>query len=236
MLKGGVKVVSGFVPIPDNPRSPEEYFELGSRLFDPLRASGQLKYNPACFMMEHISQCWLFKWLHWKGQNFDVTHSVADNPKKNTPSYHIVQHQKFEWLLDAATLDPRPDVFVWIDFGILHVQGVTVAVILEFLRRVEREQAVAIPGCWDKRVLPIDDQNPCWRFCGGLMVVPRQHIFELDMAVKINAMKHIHETRNLSWEVNTLARVEQAGTVPLWWYKADHNETMFTAYPETAHA
>ena len=29
-----------------------------------------------------------------------------------------------------------------------------------------------------------------------------------------------------------LARVEQASQVPIRWYQADHNETMFTGFPD----
>ena len=40
-----------------------------------------------------------------------------------------------------------------------------------------------------------------------------------------------------SWEVNTLARVEQRyPNLPIWQYKADHDQTMFTNYRATEYA
>jgi hypothetical protein len=44
------------------------------------------------------------------------------------------------------------------------------------------------------------------------------------------ALLHINVTKNVTWEVNTLARAEQTGKLPIRWYAADHNETMFTNY------
>ena len=74
------------------------------------------------------------------------THSVADNPKKNSLAYHIVQAQKTEWLVCGAMVDPMADVFFWIDYGIFHVPGVTSHIIREFLKRANNEQTIAIPG------------------------------------------------------------------------------------------
>ena len=230
----GVQVVTGFIPLDDHPRPPQEYFKLAGELFNPLYESGQLKI-PAAVVVQDLDMCWLYQWMKWKGPDFQCTHSTADNPQKNTAAYHIVQHEKIGWLVDAAVRDPTPDVFVWIDFGIMHVPGVTGAVIADYIRRAEKEQAIAIPGCWDRPAV-IDDMNPCWRFCGGTLICPRKYLMELDLAMKGEAMRHISATRNLSWEVNTLARVERNCDLPIWWYKADHNETMFTAYPESTHA
>ena len=86
------------------------------------------------------------------------------------------------------------------------------------------EQAIAIPGCWDKDLAAYDDDHPCWRFCGGVMVVPRQYIGPLCAAVKAEYLNTLEQTRNVTWEVNVLARVEQSTHLPIWWYRADHNE------------
>jgi hypothetical protein len=55
-------------------------------------------------------------------------------------------------------------------------------------------------------------------------------VHRLYKAVKTAALRHIDMTKNVEWEVNTLARVEIAGQVPIRWYQADHNETLFTGY------
>lgn len=226
-----IRPVTGFVPIADNPRGAEEYRKLGRELLKGIRPF-------AMYAEQDIDDCWLFKYLEW-AKFHNVTCSAADNPKKNTKAYHIVQHQKTLWMMNAAYMDPEPDVFAWIDFGILSVPGVTVAVINDMLEKAATEKSIVIPGCWEwpgqqPRVVPED--QPCWRFCGGLIVCPRKYLMQLDTAFRLEAIEHINCTRNLSWEVNTLARLEQLGTLPIWWYKADHDASMFTNYPETRHA
>lgn len=74
----------------------------------------------------------------------------------------------------------------------------------------------------------VSDFWPNWRFCGGLLVVPRKWAHALFREVKRDVQRHLTETRNISWEVNTLARIERS--LPIRWYQADHNETMFTNY------
>jgi len=220
-----IAVVTGFVPIPDHPRPEAEYRKLGERLL-----SAQVPQSDAVLMaMEmKLTDCWLYQWLEWRGQDF--THSVSDNPKKNTPAYHIVQSQKSELLMEAARSHPSTDVFVWIDFGIFNLKGMSDQVLIDFLRRAKDEQSIAIPGCWS---LPYkyDDAHPCWRFCGGVMVVPREHVIEFDLAMKQEYISHIRKTGNLSWDVNALARLEKnRPDLPIWWYAADHDSSMFTNF------
>jgi hypothetical protein len=217
------QVVTGYVPINGHPRKSAEYGELGEKLFVPLVSAG---VNVKRYM-EPLELCWLHKYIaRFKEPPYP---SVADNPAKNTLAYHCVQHQKFAWLLKAAIEDPRADTYVWIDYGIGHVPGVTPDVVWDFLQAVG-PQDIAIPGCWPRDAERIDLRTPCWRFCGGVLVVPRKMVHRLYKAVKTAALRHIDMTKNVEWEVNTLARVEIAGQVPIRWYQADHNETLFTGY------
>jgi hypothetical protein len=221
-----VKVVTGFVPLVDHPRSAKEYETLGKRLLH--------MDIPLICAFQELTETWLYKFLLWNGDN-TYTHSISDNPKKNTVGYHVVQHQKFEWLVQAAYRDPA-DVFVWIDYGIFHVPGVTEQVILDFLAKVEGEKAISIPGCWTRGYRDLtDDTHPNWRFCGGVMIVPKQHLLSFECVSKAAAMQWILDTKNVSWEVNTLARLEETSRLPIWHYHADHNETMFTNYPGSGH-
>lgn len=221
-----VQVITGYVPIKGHPRTAEEYGKLCEQIFIPLVTAG---VNAKRYMGT-LEECWLHKYV--SRSKTPPTPSAADNPEKNTLAYHIVQHQKFAWLLKAAIEDPRPDYYVWLDMGIGHVPGVDPIVIGDFLDRVRTstDDKVAIPGCWPKDPDKVDFRYPCWRFCGGVLVVPRQRVHRLYKAVKTAALKHIDLTKNVEWEVNTLARVELANQTPIRWYKADHNETMFTGY------
>ncbi len=225
-----IQVVTGYVPLKNFPRSAAEYGKLGEELFVPLVTAG---VNVKRYM-EPVDMCWLHKFVsRFKEPPYP---SVADNPAKNTLAYHIVQHQKFAWLLKAAIEDPRPDAYVWLDYGIGHLDGVTPVVVGDFLDQVlaNPHEAVSVPGCWPRDPANIDLRTPCWRFCGGIMVVPRPLVHKLYKAVKTAALKHIEMTKNVEWEVNTLARAEIAGRVPIRWYQADHNATMFTNYAEPA--
>lgn len=220
-----LRVVTGYAYIPGHPRKADEYEALGMKLREcdiPLQ-----------FVLGDPRRTWLDLYLKWGG--LKPTHSVSDNPKKNSLMYHCVQHEKIEWLMEAALRDPDADVFAWIDYGIFSVPGITVAVIEEWARKAENEQAIAIPGCWDKADT-IDDAHPCWRFCGGVFTVPRKFLIPMAVALKESVMWHIDSTNNVSWEVNTFARMEQETDLPFWWYKADHDASIFTAYPETRHA
>lgn len=215
-----VKLVTGYVPIQGHPRTAKEYGELGENMFGALQ--GNFTVHP---YYETVAETWLAKLIHKLG--IDVTHSVADNPTKNTLAYHCVQHQKFGWLLKAALADPSIKTFVWMDYGIGHVPGVTPDVVNDFMVGV-KEDDFAIPGCWPRDGLVINDYFPCWRFCGGLMVVPLKWVYPLYKAIKVHVERHIRKTGNVTWEVNTLAAIEP--TLPIRWYEADHNEKMFTRY------
>lgn len=220
-MRDDVLVVTGYVPLINHPRSATEYGELGEKLFGGVTAA---VIHP---FYETVPETWLFKML--QDTPFSVTPSVADNPEKNTIAYHCVQHQKFGWLLKAAIMHPAVKTLVWMDYGIGHVPGVTPEVVNEFLDNVALDD-LAVPGCWERKYAQ-DNSNylfPNWRFCGGLLVVPAQRAAPLYKAVKNEVKRHVHATKNLTWEVNTLARVEK--TTPIRWYKADHDSTMFTAY------
>jgi hypothetical protein len=113
---------------------------------------------------------------------------------------------------------------------------VTAKIIQDFMLRAADEQAIAIPGCW-KRSYEYNDQHPCWRFCGGVVVMPRKYAGVFDAAVKGEYKRHIRETGNVSWEVNCWARVEERyPELPIWQYHADHDATMFTNFRATEYA
>lgn len=230
-----VRIVTGYVPIPNHPRTAAEYGSLGENF-------KQIKAAPVLPFYSHLSECWLWK-LAWETEG--LTHSEGDNPAKNTIAYHAVNHQKTAWLAQATMYDDDADIFVWIDYGVFHLPGVTSDVIDEFVERLN-DKCIYIPGCWSGPVIQdyrpndrlpdpatdpfIDDNNPCWRFCGSVLACPRRYCAQLDEEVKQNVYGHIARTKNISWEVNTWARMEKYRRLPIKWYKADHNETLFTGF------
>lgn len=225
-----IVAITAYVPIPGHPRSADEYHHLAVPLHNLAFEA------PLLSRMAKLEDCWLYQYIKdsygWPPKG--LTHSVSDNPKKNSLAYHIVQAQKTEFLVDAAeACEMKPDIYVWLDYGIFHVPGVTPKIVKDFLVRANYEQTIAIPGCWEPGY-KYDDKHPCWRFCGGVMVVPREYLVDFDLAMKTEYMRWLDQYHNVSWEVNTLARVELAEPeLPIWWYKADHNETLFTNYQAT---
>jgi hypothetical protein len=219
-----VKVVTGYIDIPNHPRGAHDYRALGEQLLGSLGDIEALVFDHETYKPQDT---WLGQYL--RGVS-NVSHSVSDNPGKNTIAYHCVQHQKIEWLRLAAYGCKEADPLVWIDYGIMHVHGVTAEVIQKFLERVDSYGKVTLPGCWPKKQ-DIDPAHPCWRFCGGVMVVPRALVKPFTSYAMGTAARYISETRNVEWEVNTLARLELLDQVPMAWYQADHNETMFTRAP-----
>lgn len=215
-------IVTGYVPIPNHPRTPAEYSRLSDAVFQPLTKNGHHIF--VC--LQKLEECWLWKHVHSDPR--PTTHSVADNPAKNTLAYHCVQHQKFEWLRQAAMHKGKPKQLIWLDMGIAHVPGVTATVIDDYIKRV-RVGDFAIPGCWPKENTLINEYFPCWRYCGGVMSVPADKANLLFDRVKRSVAAHLQLKRNVYWEVNTLAKVED-NLPSLRWYQADHNETMFTGY------
>jgi hypothetical protein len=217
-----ILAVTGFVPIPGHPRPEAEYRALGERLMGTssliFKLDGELR------------DCWLWDYLRMNPVLDGFDHAVADNPRKNSVQYHIVQAQKIECLAQVAGQMSPDDVLCWIDFGIFHIPGVTEEIVLDFLRRAANECAIAIPGCWDKQPNH-DDRQPNWRFCGGIVVVPHRYVRAFDTAVKLEYIRCLKQEKLLTWDVNIWARVEQrCPELPIWWYKADHDASMFSNY------
>jgi hypothetical protein len=226
----GVKVVTGYIDIPNHPRGTGDYKSLGSDLLKCLEPWETFVFDDE---RAKPADTWLGRYLHGAA---NITHSIADNADKNTKAYHSVQHQKFAWLHEAALADKEEanpaDVYVWIDYGILHLKnkGVTAAVIERYLEKAQDFTHITMPGCWPRRQ-DIDPTIPCWRFCGGLIAVPRALVLQFTKLCRSVALQRLQQTLNVEWEVNTLARAELTDMLPFMWYKADHDGTMFTAAP-----
>lgn len=211
------RLVTGYVPIIDHPRGVKEYGELGEKL-------GGCPVRKKAFYQE-VGSTWLAEMLRMLP--FKPSWSVGDNPQKNSLAYHCVQHQKTEWLAQAAE-EYDDDIFVWVDYGIFHQPGVCNEAIVRFIESLD-DQHIYAPGCWPKD--RVHQHTPCWRFCGSVLAVPRKYVRQLNDEVKDAARQHILFTQNVEWEVNTWARVELASSLPFLLYGADHDVTQFTDCP-----
>src|SRR5271156_2464654 len=138
-----IKVVTGYVPIPDHTRSPKEYYDLGQKLGHSLGDQSLVCY------WEYMPDMWLTQFLERQPpQQPPLSWAKGDNPKKNSLEYHCVQHQKFAWLARAANNDQEADTFIWMDYGMMRLPGMNADDLQEFLKRVKKND-FAIPGCWE---------------------------------------------------------------------------------------
>lgn len=213
------RLVTAYVPIAGHPRSPQQYGELGEKL-------GGCPVRKKCFY-QRVEDTWLAQ--HLRLLPTYPTWSEGDNPSKNSLAYHCVQHEKIKWLKQAAIEYPDDNIMVWVDYGIFHQPGVNNEAIVRFMQAVD-DRAIYAPGCWGPSN-NVDQNNPCWRFCGSVLAVPTRLIDRLDHEVCDAARSHIAVTQNIEWEVNTWARAEATSTLPWCWYKADHDVTQFTNAP-----
>ena len=218
-----VKLVTGYVPIPGHPRTAKEYGDLGEKL-------GGVPVRKKCFY-EKPSDMWLTKYI--SKLPFSPVPSGGDNPQKNSLLYHAVNHQKSTWLVRAADEDPDTDWLVWVDYGVFSQPNINNQIIYEMFDKLERtnDDAIYAPGCWDKPLV-VEASYPCWRFAGSVIAVPKRMVDAFDFSCRVTARKHISSTKNVCWETNTWALVEKQGKLKFHCYKADHNATLFTAFPE----
>lgn len=199
-------VVTGYIPLPCSHRPRDAYEQLGARL---LAACPQ-----AVSFRSTLASCWLYDELQRRG------HDVEPGGK-DTAAYHCVQHQKTAWIAAAeATLPDR--TIVWIDYGILHLPGVTVDHVAAFLDAVDRQPPTLItaPSCG---LFDVGDDRVNWTFCGGVLVVPAYHArwFHLECVAE-------RRGKLPTWEVNTWAAIRRRYPERFRLYQADHNETLFT--------
>lgn len=196
--------VTGYIQLPCTHRSPEEYAALGSRLLGACRR--------AVFFRRTLADTWMAKRL-----------GGVEPGGKDSVAYHCVQHEKFQWLEDAgAAEDSAADTLVWLDYGIMHMEGMTEAAVARLLERVEESPP-------DRIVSPSAGRNheggatPDWLFLGGVLVVPRH------MAALLNRLCRA-DANHERWEVNTLAAVARRRPELFGFYAANHDVSMLENY------
>jgi hypothetical protein len=226
--------VSGFIPLPAlrNIR-PEQFKELGERLKSAVNACPNIFYED-----DQISDCWAHKYIvrnGLAGQIWPYSPSPPDRFADRTTHLQscIIMHQKQEWLCRAAIEDPGPDVFVWIDYGVLKQTDMTEQVVRNFCDRLLNRHSVSLieaPGISERR--PVDADEKSWdRFCGSVVIEPRKHLFELSRQMKAWTIRKMHEDKMISIESNTLAHMEYDNRWPIRWYQAWWGAPMFDNLP-----
>lgn len=231
MPRSDACLVTGYVRLDLANRSHDRYAELGQQLTALHRPCVAFLDGLACdqaatVLPASLERCWL--WPHAKNAA-----TPYGNPAKDTHAYHAVQHQKSAWLAEASNMTDA-GVLVWIDYGILHVPGVTPEMIGQFLLRAGMAPAnrITLPSIWPlSQDVLVDSARPCWFVAGGVAIVPRHLAHAWHVLVEAEALTHLRETGQVTWEVNTWARVIQQHPQLFAVYPADHNEKLFTGLP-----
>jgi len=212
-------LVTGYVRLDLPNRSHEEYERLGVRL---LAASDGVSrwYYGGC-----VEAFW-----HW--QLSDGAALPPGNPAKDTRAFHAVQHEKTAWMADAAERTDA-DILVWMDYGLLHVPGITEAHVAAFLARAAvaaPRDRVGMASIWGPPQHPPGWTAVEWWCAGGVFTVPRHlarpwHEAVVERAVGLRSRGFV------TWEVNDWASawLLNPGMVQPW--RCDHDASLLEAGP-----
>jgi hypothetical protein len=158
---------------------------------------------------------------------------------KDTKEFMILMNAKTEFIKRVKESGVTADHFLWIDAGIGKIfrDPVTsynrLATILA-RRGALPSDAIVVPGCWERgagEVTAFDAllTRVSWRFCGGVVVVPRG-LVDLFHYHILAACEEIRVRSGLAiWEVNVWDYLESTGRMAFQWKKGDHNERLFEA-------
>ena len=225
-------LVTGYVRLDSDHRDHDRYCDLGQRLLSiggPVVAyldpSAEIRSRSGLLRLHaSIDRCWY--WLASEGSLVP-----AGNPAKDTRAFLSAQHQKTQWLSDAVQWT-NAEMLVWIDFGILHVAGITESMISEFLSRAatDHRNVVSMPTIWGP---PVDPVSPCrvaWHCAGGIVVVPRELAGWLHVQVRCEANRML-TLGMATWEVNTWSEVWRRNPGMFRSWQCDHDASLMEAGP-----
>jgi hypothetical protein len=124
------------------------------------------------------------------------------------------------------------EILVWMDYGLLHVPGITADMVPAFLDRaagLAPRDRIGMASIWGEPFRIPDWRSVEWWCAGGVFTVPRSMAFAwhdavVDRAVAMRAAGHV------TWEVNTWATAWASWNVVRPWM-CDHNETILEAGP-----
>ena len=148
---------------------------------------------------------------------------VARNLMKDTHEYMMVINGKPEYVRRVRDAGYVSDRYVWIDAGIAKVLSDPPRLLRDMMKRCETlpMDSIVIPGCWSTPCEALYSQV-CWRFCGGLFVVPDSLVERFADAVLLECAR----LEDLAiWEVNVWASIEHS--LPILWVPGDHNDRLF---------
>ena len=229
------KLVTGYIRLDSAHRSHESYVEFGNRLLGlglPATVFHEVMYGTIHgvsgqdMLPAELWRCWL--------RMLSKSPTVPPgNPDKDTAEFLAVQAQKSRWICRAARDEDPDTLLVWVDFGILHVPGVTEEGIVRFFDRAARAPVdrITAASIWGPPERDISPMSPAWHFAGGVLIVPAKLAGWFDTEVVRQADALLRREGMITWEVNYWASVALANPERFGWYACDHDGSLFDNGP-----
>jgi len=214
-------LVTGYIRLDLPNRSHGEYERLGGEL---VAAASEGGHEVQTFG-GRVDDCW-----HWslsEGATLPL-----GNPDKDTRQFHAVQHEKTSWVVDASEKTDA-GIMVWMDYGLLHVPGITADMVPQFLERAAAfapRDRLGMASIWGAPFRQPDWRSVEWWCAGGVFTVPRSLAFAWHDAVVDRAIA-MRSDGHVTWEVNTWATAWARWSNVARPWLCDHNETILEAGP-----
>lgn len=149
---------------------------------------------------------------------------------KDGAPFLTLMNAKTDFVEEVAKTTSSPQV-AWIDFNVWHVVRDAAATsnrLQEIAASRLPTESVYVPGCVETRMAAVPWDRICWRFCGGFFVGAKEAVVAFARKAR-EALPQLLACRGgLTWEVNVWAELEAKHDWRPAWYKADHNDTLFS--------
>lgn len=157
---------------------------------------------------------------------------LSINKVKDTLLFHIIQYAKSEFLLRAIDYYDHTSIFVWIDIGIYKVfdgyeQFYSSIMNINKLIYKIIPNRIILPGCWELENIDVKDDKILWYFCGGFLIIPKYLIYLFNSLILDELLLIIINNKKIIYEVNIWYNIWKKYNYLFYWYKANHNHTMF---------
>jgi glycosyltransferase involved in cell wall biosynthesis len=161
------------------------------------------------------------------------------NPEKDTLEYLQLSNAKHEFLKRAAELVDA-DCYVWFDADILRLSKSPSRFLTRLASAAKSTEItpgkIIAPGCIRQNDVKLSAMfdRPLWRFCGPLLIVPKECIAPFFQKTSEELQKCWLKDA-ITWETNIWAAVEKNAPELFHWYHADHNDSIVEfPYPRSA--
>jgi glycosyltransferase involved in cell wall biosynthesis len=161
------------------------------------------------------------------------------NAEKDTLEFLQLSNAKPEFLKRASE-QISAECYVWIDASIIRLTKHP----KRFMTRLGNAYKaievvpgkVIAPGCIRRSDVKLSAMfdRPLWRFCGPLLIIPKQCIIPFFQKTS-DELQKCWLKDSITWESNIWAAVEEKSPELFHWYLADHNDSILEfPYPRAA--